>query len=327
MKRLSSWLLLLTLAIPTIQARTFKIATQAPQGTSWANSLQQMVQAIAEQSESRVQFKVYYGGVSGDEPDVLRKIRIGQLHGALFTGRTLGHIHSDTRIIELPFAFRDDRAQASRYLREFTPLFNRGIESQGFKNLGFFEIGKVYLVSTKKVENIAQLKGMKTWTWEGDEVATLLAKEMELAAVPLNLPDVLTALSTGVVDAAYASPLGILALQWGPKIKFLVDAPVVYSIGGFLLSLAQWNKVRASDRTVVEGIVADTLSEMNETTARQNEQALQALSTTGVETVRFPQTDIPRTDQVNRNILSQLQAQKIIGPETAALYKKLKQKP
>ena len=52
-------------------------------------------------------FKIYPGGVQGDEPDVLRKIRFGQLHGGAFTGYGIGHIYSPTRVLELPFLFND----------------------------------------------------------------------------------------------------------------------------------------------------------------------------------------------------------------------------
>ena len=130
------------LATAIAQAKVFKMATQAPLGSNWANNLQEMAREVAEKTQNRVQFKIYYGGVSGDEPDVLRKIRIGQMQGALFTGRTLGEIYSDAQLIEAPFSFRHDRAKAVEVLNAMTPAFNRGFEQNGFTNLGFFEVGR-----------------------------------------------------------------------------------------------------------------------------------------------------------------------------------------
>ena len=46
------------------------------------------------------------------------------------------------RVIEVPFTFKHDRAKMQKVLRSLTPTFNRGFEQNGFKNFGFFEIGK-----------------------------------------------------------------------------------------------------------------------------------------------------------------------------------------
>ena len=305
-------------------AKTFKIATLVPKGTTWANNLQTMTNEIAQKTQNRVVFKIYYGGVSGDEIDVLRKIRIGQLHGALFTGRTLGEIYPDVRVMEVPFSFKHDRKLASKVLQGLGPVFSKGFEQKGFKNLGLFEIGNIYLATTKKVSNLKEARGIKIWAWEGDHIASLFAQEMKVVAVPLALPDVLAALSTGIVDAAYSSPTGMLALQWGPKIKYLMDFPVTYAIGAVLLSLPQWRKVKARDRKVVEGIVSTQMKQMSEQTAQENEQSLEALRSVGVEFVKFPHSDLVEADRIASKLLEKLQANGKLGQQIIRRFRQLK---
>lgn len=199
-------------------AQQIKLAVLVPEGTTWGNSLKKLSKEIEAATNSEVSFKIYYGGVAGDEPDVIRKIRIGQLHGGIFTGKTLGDIYGDARAMEIPFTFYNDQAKATKTLNKLAPGFNQGLKSKGFINLGFYEIGQVYVVSTKKISNLNELKGVKIWSWEGDPLVEAMLESLDLVSVPLALPDVLSSLSTGIINAAYAPPLAILALQWHTKI-------------------------------------------------------------------------------------------------------------
>ena len=59
---------------------TLKFATLIPTGTSWSKTFDAWIKDVETKSQGRIKFKMYAGGVMGDEPDVLRKIRKGQLH-------------------------------------------------------------------------------------------------------------------------------------------------------------------------------------------------------------------------------------------------------
>ena len=142
-------------------ALTLKIGALAPEGTNWAQNLKKLTKEVKKATGGKVKFKVYFGGAQGDEPDVLRKIRVGQLHGGIFTGKTLGDIYGDVRVLEIPFTFYDDNQKARKALKAMTPFFNKGLKAKKFENLGFFEIGNVYFVSQKETPNLASLNGVK----------------------------------------------------------------------------------------------------------------------------------------------------------------------
>src|SRR5690606_20117387 len=124
--------------------------------------------------------------------------------------------------IELPFTFGDNRTKALDTLVKMTPFFDKQFDAAGFQNLGFFELGMIYFVSQVKTNKLDELGGVKIWSWEGDKLVEAMIKELNLVSVPLPLPDVLSSLSTGIVQAAYAPPMGMLALQWNTKIKYIV---------------------------------------------------------------------------------------------------------
>ncbi|MFZ9000468.1 MAG: TRAP transporter substrate-binding protein DctP [Bacteriovoracaceae bacterium] len=298
-------LLLLFLSL-SVSAKTFKVGVLAPEGTAWSENLKKLTKEVKKATEGRVKFKIYYGGAQGDEPDVLRKIRVRQLHGGVFTGKTLGDINGDVRVIELPFTFIDNREKAWKTLTGMKDFFNETFENKGFKNLGFFEIGQVYFVSQKKTDNLNSLKGIKIWSWQGDELVTTLVNSMNLVSVPLPLPDVLSSLSTGVVEAAYAPPLGIVALQWNTKIKYIIDFPLAYSVGAFLIDKKQWDKVSDKDKKIVTDLADTYISQVNEANVKDNQDALKSMKELGVEFLSFPEKDLATAKSYRKEVLKKL---------------------
>jgi TRAP-type C4-dicarboxylate transport system substrate-binding protein len=99
-----------------------KFATLAPEGSTWMKTMRSIDDEVRRRTDNRLGFKFYPGGVQGDEKDVLRKIRNGQLHGGGFTGFGLGSVVSEVRVQELPFMF--ESLEELDYLREQTdPYF------------------------------------------------------------------------------------------------------------------------------------------------------------------------------------------------------------
>src|SRR5437867_4585242 len=90
------------------QQVTFKIATLAPEGSSWMRLFHEWAQKIETDTNGHVKVKFYSGGVQGDERDVVRKIRLGQLNGAGVTGVGLSLIAPEVRVLELPFLLRTE---------------------------------------------------------------------------------------------------------------------------------------------------------------------------------------------------------------------------
>ena len=306
MKKIIS-LLFISLLLPAAHALTIKVAVLTPEGTSWAKSLKEMTKEVKKATNGKVKFKIYYGGTQGDEADVLRKVYVKQLHGGVFTGKTLGDIYGDVRVMEIPFTFQGDREKGQKTLKKMESYFNQGFIKKNFKNLGFFEIGMVYFISQKNTENLKSLKGLKIWSWEGDRIVASMIDKLNLVSVPLPLPDVLSSLSTGIVEAAYAPPMGIVALQWNTKIKYLVDFPIAYSIGAFLVDMKRWNKIPKELQEKVEKIAAKYIKKVNEGNNKDNIEALTAMKSIGVKFIQFPDQDIQEAKGVRSKIISELE--------------------
>ena len=313
--------ILLTLSFLTamnIQAAPIKIGVLAPEGTGWAKNIKRMTTEIKEATKGNVDLKVYYGGSQGDEQDVLRKIRIGQLHGGIFTGRALGEINGDVRVIELPFTFNHNEDKALKTMQALAPFFNKKFEQNNFKNLGTFGIGQVYFVTQKKVQDLNAIKSLKIWTWYGDPIVTTMFESMKLIGVPLALPDVLASLSTGVIEAAYAPPIGIIALQWNTKVKFMVDFPLSYSVGAFVITSKAWSSMSPADQKIVEEISKKYENEINGGNKKDNVDALNAMKAQNIEFVKFSDADIKIAQGYRQDMIKRLKG-KLFSEESFKL--------
>ncbi|MFG1492638.1 TRAP transporter substrate-binding protein DctP [Halobacteriovorax sp. ZH4_bin.1] len=311
--------LLILLLTTNVMALTLKVGVLTPEGTNWAKNLKKMAKAIKKETNGEVKVKFYFGGSQGDEPDVLRKIRVGQLHGGVFTAKTLGDINGDVRVVEIPFNFFHDRKKALKTLDDLTPFLNKKINESNFVNLGFFDIGMVYFVSKTKISSIDSLKGVKIWSWEGDPLVETILEEMKLVSVQLPLPDVLSSLSTGIIEAAYAPPLAILSMQWNTKVKYLIDFPLTMSVGAFLVNDKVFKKISPANQKKVLAISKKYIDLVKATNEKDNQDALDLMKASGVEFVKFSEADIKRGYEVREATIKKLKG-KLFSEEA---YKRL----
>lgn len=214
---------------------TLKFATLAPSGSTWMNLLEEWGKTVKEQSQGRMELKFYPGGVQGDEPDVLKKMRFGQLHGGAFTGYGIGQMYSPARVLELPFLF-DNYPEIDHVRAQLMPEFEQGFQEKGYRLLGWMEVGFIYFFSQQPINTLDDLKQRRIWLWQGDALGEAMFRASHLAPVPLSITDVFTSLSTGLIDTVYCTPLASIALQWYTKTRYVTDLPMANGIGGLIVS-------------------------------------------------------------------------------------------
>lgn len=264
---------------------TIKFATVAPEGSSWMNIMKEAAADLKKTTDGRVIFKLYAGGVAGDEPDVIKKIRIGQYQGGGFTGVGLGEILPESRIVELPFLFRNLQ-EFDHVQKKLTPHFEEHFRAKGYEFIAWAEPGLVYLMSQKPIRSAADLRGVKMWVWEGDPLAEALLKAFKVSPVPIALPDVLMSLQTGMINTVYAPPLAALAVQWNTRIKYLLDDPITNSTGAILVSKAAWEKIAPADQKTAKEVLRRHFARLTAVTRKQNQEAIAKFRQMGITVIK-----------------------------------------
>ncbi|MEW8204382.1 MAG: TRAP transporter substrate-binding protein DctP [Candidatus Thiodiazotropha endolucinida] len=283
MFRLINTLLLLLLLNPMSQAgTTLKIATLAPDGTNWMKEMRAAAKQIKQQTDGRVKIRFYPGGVMGNDSSVLRKIRIGQLHGGAITGGGLSSIYKDAQVYTLPFQFRNlQEVDAVRQVMD--PQIIEGLKKQGYISFGLSEGGFAYLLSNSPVTSTENMKDLKIWIPEGDQVNASMFQELGISPVPLPLTDVLTGLQTGLIDTIASAPVGAIALQWHTRVTYLTQVPLAYLYATLVLKENAFNKLRQSDQSIVKQTLESAFDRIDRQNRTDNEQAMIALKRQGVE--------------------------------------------
>lgn len=261
-----------------------KFATLAPDGTSWVKLLEEWAEKVKTESDGRLVFKIYPGGVQGDEPDVLKKIRFGQLHGGAFTGYGIGQIYSPARALELPFLFNDNGE--IDYVRErFMPQIEQGYRDNGYELLGWMEVGFIHLFSKQPITKFAHLKERRIWYWQGDPLAKAFFDASKLAPIPLSIIDVYTSLSTGMIDTVYAPPLGAIALQWFAKTKYITNVPMANGIGSLVVSRRFYQNLPQDLQKLLKRTGMETGKKLVAATRKDNLESMQLLQERGLTLV------------------------------------------
>ncbi len=290
---------------PAIAAKTLKVATLAPDGTAWMREMKAGAAAVAERTAGRLQIKFYPGGVMGNDAAVMRKIRIGQLHGAALTGGEMASVYPDAQLYNLPFLFRD--YGEVDYVRErVDPLLLAGMEKAGWLTVGMSEGGFAYLMSREPVSAVDDLRGRKVWVPKGDVVAEAAFRNAGLSPVSLPVPDVYTALQTNLIDTTMSSAAGAIALQWHTRIRYYTDVPLSYLVGLLSFSKQALRGVSEADVAVLREEMGRAFGRMEGINRSDNEAALAALHQQGIKAVHPQGAELPRWHEFAASAISAL---------------------
>ena len=237
------FILIFLLATQLMGKKTvIKMATLAPEGTKWHGMLVEMGQKWSEATDGTVELRIYPGGVVGDERDMIRKIRIGQIHAAAVTTEGLSELNQDIYALIIPLLF-DDWEDVDWIRERLEDDLISGIEKNGFKLLTWTDVGWVKWFTKSPMRVPEDLKGMKIFNWAGEFKTLQLWKNGGFHAVQLASIDILSGLQTGLINAIGTNPMVALASQWFGIANHMLDMRWGLLTGGIVIDNRIWNKI------------------------------------------------------------------------------------
>ncbi len=265
-------------------AKTFKIATLSPDGSFWMTTMKDAAKEVAKQTENRVKFRFYPGGVMGNDKAVLKKIRIGQLQGAALSGGALAARVPNTQVYNIPLLFRSyDEVDFVR--KQLDADLEEDFSKAGFVNFGLVEGGFAYILSKRRIAGADDLKKNKVWVPSDDPASQSASDSFGIAPVALSIGDVLTGLQTGLIDTVAASPIGAIALQWHTQVKHLLDVPIIYIFALLAIDEKAFGKISTEDQTIVNTVMRAAAKKMDAQNRKDNQNAFSALENQGIKMV------------------------------------------
>ena len=284
MKRTLLVILLAIILAAPLGSLTIKLATVAPTASPWDRSLHQIKDQWHKLSDGKVNLKIYSGGIAGSEPDMIRKIRIGQLDAAAVTINGLNEISSEVFSLSVPFLIHSDE-ELSYVMSKTKDHFDSIFESNGFRVIVWFNAGWVYFFSRNKVVYPDDLRYQKLSVNAAQDSVVQAWRNQGFQAVPLSIPDITMGLQSGMVDAVYTPPMMAAVNQWfaiADNMSTVRLAPVVSAL---IVSTRTWNRIPEDTRDKLVTATETVMAQLVDEASALEQKSMEVMKRNGLKVV------------------------------------------
>jgi TRAP-type C4-dicarboxylate transport system substrate-binding protein len=258
-KALASTLILaLALAIPggahvaqAAAGNQIRIATLAPRDTDLTRGFQKIDKGLQAATGGQWGIRLYPSGVAGDEKDVIRKMRIGQMDASVVTTTGLSQIVREVAVLDTPGVI-NTYAELERVQKTMNSEWNGTFSKNGFKLFAWGETGQYRYFSKGPVRSPADLKTKRPWLWPESYVLREIYHVLGVTGVPLGVPEVYGALQTGMVDALVSTSLATVALQWHSKLNHVTKRTHGVLLGAMIMNEEKWKTIPEDVKAALE---------------------------------------------------------------------------
>jgi TRAP-type C4-dicarboxylate transport system substrate-binding protein len=231
---------------------TLKVGTLAPAESPWGQVFKIWAKAVNDRTSGSLQLQFFWNGQQGDEGAMVGKMRTGQLDGAAITATGLSMIYKDVLVLQLPGLFRDwgklDHAREA-----LKPGFDAAFDKQGFKILGWGDVGMAHLMTKGfEVHVPADLKHKNCFFIAGDPIESKFYQMVgDVTAKQVSVPEILTGLTAGTINVVNAPALAAEQLQWASRLDHINSLASGAGIGALVFASAKIKSLPADAQQVL----------------------------------------------------------------------------
>ncbi len=264
----------------------FKVASLAPTGSVWIEQFENFAKEVDEKTGGEVGFRVYPGGVMGDDQAMFRKMRVGQLHGGGFTMTGIATVVPDFRVMAIPFLL-ESYEEVDFVKAGLLPAFEERFREKELEFIAMTEVGFLYAMSTKSIDTLLALQKSKNWSPAGDPISETYLSALGITPVQLAIPDVLSSLQSGLIETVYNSLYGSIVLQWFTKARYVIDMPYGYAYGVFALDRKKFASLPEPHQQAIDAAAALHFPVLLKKTRESNIESRRVMLERGTEFIKF----------------------------------------
>jgi TRAP-type transport system periplasmic protein len=228
-----------------------KMAASVPSGSPWHDLLKEMADEWQKKSHGMITLRIYPGGVAGSEVDVIRKMRIGQIHAAVVSIGALSRIDPGVNVLAIPMAV-DSYKVLERMEIALCPRIEQSLEEKGFVVLTWGYAGWVRFFGPEPDPSVAGAQKCKMVVVAGDDRIIEVWKQAGFHPVALAETDILTGLQTGMINAFRSTGMLALVSQWFAFTPNMIDLPWAPLVGATIFKKSVWDTIPDSIRIVLK---------------------------------------------------------------------------
>jgi TRAP-type C4-dicarboxylate transport system substrate-binding protein len=236
--------------------QVLKFALLVPRTPELAMEEKKYNKRLGELTNNEVQVKVFWGGSQGDEQDVLRKMRSGQVDGSPLGLDVLSQFVRECLVLQTPGLFRNyDQVDAVR--KELTPQFEEEAYRNGFKTTVWGDVGRLRLFSKKQISRVSDFKSARPWLYPASEMLKEFYKQIGATGVPLSIAEVYGGMQTGMIDTFWGTAALATALQWHSTASYISANGLGFINGAIVIRRAAWDPLPEAGKKGMLDIVAE----------------------------------------------------------------------
>ena len=280
-RRLIPVSLALLVSFAGLRAAVIKVGSIVPARSPWDNALNEIAAEWLKISKGTIVLKIYPGGVAGSEPDMLRKMRLGTLDGAVITNLGATQLNPNLYVLNIPFLL-DSRQEFEYLLENMGPVLVKPIEDKGFKVVLRVLAGWVYFFAKEEFSYPEDFKKFRISLASGEPQLEEAFKAMGYRVIPTDIKDIMMALQSGMVSAIYFPPLIAASAQFFALVPHMLSLPAALMVGWFLLNESAWESIPESYRGPMEQAVVKATEGLLRRTDELEIEAIKVMKENGL---------------------------------------------
>jgi tripartite ATP-independent transporter DctP family solute receptor len=299
---------------------SIKLATVAPEGSPWDDSLKRFKKRVEAKSNGRLKLRVFLGGTLGDENQTVEQTKRGQIQVVGASTGALGSQVNEVNFLELPYLFRN--LEEADYILdtvigdELDAIFReRGFVVLMWSENGIRNFGTQYGFIKKPAD-------MKSHKMRSQENPIHLSMYRAYGALPVPIPttEVLSSLQTGVVDGYDQTPLFTFAIGLHNSTKYWTVSDHIYQPGAIVMNKEYFDKLPKD--------LQDILLEERRQDTIESRKGIRALTPLLIENLRASGLQVYTLTQAEKEVFAKAsqpvyaEFEKTAPPRSKALYKK-----
>jgi TRAP-type transport system periplasmic protein len=237
-----------------------KFALPVPRNPKMAVEEKKYNQRLAELTNNRIQVRVYWGGAAGDEQDVVRKMRSGQIDGSPLGLDVLSQFVRECLVLQTPGLFRNYE-QVDAVRNQLAAQFGEEAYRNGFKTTVWGDIGRLRIFSKKKITKLADLRAARPWLYPASEMLKEFYKQVGVTGIPLGLAEVYSGMQTGMIDTYWSTAALAAALQWHKTSSFVSAQGLGFINGAIVIRRPAWDPLPDVAKKAMMSIVEERAHE------------------------------------------------------------------
>ena len=305
-------------------ATELRIATLAPSGSSWMKVFNALNSTLQKQTDNTLKLRFYTGGSQGDERDFVRKMRAGQMDGAAVTTTGLGMVVRSILVLALPGVITE-YDQLDRVRDELNAQFEEMFDKEGYKLLGWGDVGKTRIFSMHEFERPADLKKLRPWAWKDDLIFTEFLKVVGANGVRLGVPEVYPALQTKMIDTLPASALAAVSLQWYTRLKYVTADNSGIIVGATIVRRDKFDALTEEHQKLLVDTGIRAHKALNKSIRRDDDTSYKTILKRGITAIDTsaakPEWD-KAAEQVRTNLTGRVYSKSLLDAVESAAGKK-----